>query len=210
MNKPQFIYPQLIQRYPLLSEQITTQRLAVVLACLEHTLKANIDGDVVEFGCYIGTTSVFLRRIMDTLDVSSRKLHVYDSFQGLPAKTIQDASVAGTDFRAGELKASAHGLRYNFRHSQLTQPIIHKAWFEDLTAKDLPKAIAFAFLDSDFYQSITDSLKLVWPRLTLYGSIVIDDYNRPGLPGVTRAVRDFLPHQVHVRQQDGLAVIVKT
>ena len=210
MNQPQFIYPKIIQRYPLLSEQMTPQRLSVILNSLETVLRAGVVGDIVELGCYIGTTSIFLRRLMDTAGNDKRQLHVYDSFQGLPAKTIQDASVAGTAFKAGELRASTHELRRNFRRNNLIQPVIHKAWFADLSQRDLPEAIAFAFLDSDFYQSITVSLQLVWPKLTAYGTIVIDDYNRPGLPGVTRAVMDFFPNEVRIRQQNNLAVITKT
>jgi O-methyltransferase len=55
----------------------------------------------------------------------------------------------------------------------------------------MPNPIAFAFLDGDFYDSILESLKLIWPRMNPRGIILIDDYQRPELPGVERAVYDF-------------------
>lgn len=46
-------------------------------------------------------------------------------------------------------------------------------------------------MDGDFYQSIIDSLRLVWPNMSEGGTILIDDYKRETLPGVERAIRDF-------------------
>jgi O-methyltransferase len=57
-----------------------------------------------------------------------------------------------------------------------------------LEAEDLPDKIAFAFLDGDFYESIRDSLRLVGPRMSEGGVIVVHDYTNPALPGVRKAV----------------------
>src|SRR6185369_8845401 len=86
-------------------------------------------------------------------------------------------------------------LLQNFRAANLQPPTIHKGWFNQLTDKDLPDQIAFAFLDGDFYDSIMDSLKLVWPRMAKGGAVLIDDYGREALPGAERAVRDFFGGQ---------------
>ena len=70
-------------------------------------------------------------------------------------------------------------------------PVIKKAWFADLTVDDMPRQIAFAFLDGDFYQSIKDSLELVGPLMNNDGIVVIHDYSNPALPGVKRAVDEW-------------------
>ncbi|HSH55948.1 MAG TPA: TylF/MycF/NovP-related O-methyltransferase, partial [Candidatus Limnocylindrales bacterium] len=80
----------LLNRYPIISDQIKRPALEVVLGELERVLEANTPGAVVEFGCYIGTTSLFLRRLIDGSYESHRELHVYDSFAGLPPKTPHD------------------------------------------------------------------------------------------------------------------------
>ena len=69
-------------------------------------------------------------------------------------------------------------------------PRIVKGWFCDLGESDLPSLISFAFLDGDFYESIRDSLRLVGPRMSRGGVIVVHDYTNPALPGVRKAVEE--------------------
>lgn len=180
---------------PLITNQINRAQLNSILAELDRALAKNPTGAIVEFGCYIGTTSLFIRRLLDAKK-DAREFHVYDSFQGLPAKTSKDASPAGEQFKAGELIISKKQFLYVFKKASLRPPIIHKAWFSELTAADVPAKIAFAFLDGDFYESIRDSLKRVLPRMTSPGTIMIDDYAREALPGVAAAVKDTAPQLI--------------
>jgi len=147
-------YRELLAKYPIISNQIDAQGLGVVLSQLENVLAAGVDGAVVELGCYRGSTSLFIRRVLDAAGQLDRPFHVYDSFAGLPPKTIQDASGAGSDFVAGELSVSKRDFLHEFKHASLKPPRVHKRWFSHLTPEDLPEPIAFAFLDGDFYQSI--------------------------------------------------------
>ena len=177
---------------PIISDQISREGLEVVISQLEKTLDKKIEGAVVELGCYVGTTSLFIRRVLDERGQSDeREFHVYDSFEGLPEKSQQDKSPAGVAFEAGKLFVGKKAFLAQFRAANLRPPIIHKGWFNQLTENDIPDKIAFAFLDGDFYDSIRDSLKLVWPHMAPNGIIVIDDYNREALPGVNRAIKDF-------------------
>lgn len=179
----------------LVSDQVSKDDVALVWRQLEQTLARAIPGDVVEFGCYVGTTSLFIRRLLDE-GQQQREFHVYDSFAGLPEKNAADASAAGADFGVGKLNVSKKEFLRQFRLAGLAPPIIHKAWFNELDEGDVPRQIAFAFLDGDFHDSILDSLKLVWPRMSPGGTVLIDDYMRPELPGVERAVRDFFQGNV--------------
>jgi O-methyltransferase len=181
---------ELIQRYPLISDQVNTDQLRVILVELEKVLEQGTEGGVVEFGCYIGTTSLFIRRLLDERK-DMREFHAYDSFEGLPPKGPQDSSVAGDQFVAGELAVSKKQFMREFQKANLRPPIVHKGWFNQLTAAEVPEKIAFAFLDGDFYESIRDSLKLVLPRLQKDGVIIIDDYAREALPGVAKAASEF-------------------
>lgn len=176
--------------HPIISDQITLERLRVVCINLDKILQNNVGGDIVEFGCYVGTTSTFIRRLLNSHS-SDKTFHVYDSFEGLPEKSAQDNSPIGADFRAGELSVSKKQFLEQFYRAGLRPPIVHKGWFSDLTEKDVPDKIAFAFLDGDFYGSIIDSLRLVYPRMQSGGIIAIDDCGREALPGVDRAVKDF-------------------
>lgn len=201
---------QLLAKYPIISDQISRPAVSVVLRELEKVLDNEVAGDIVEFGCYIGTTSLFIRRVLDEHS-SDKRYYAYDSFAGLPAKTIEDASAAGTQFKAGELAVSKKQFLQEFRKAGLTPPITHKAWFNELTDKQLPEQIAFAFLDGDFYESILVSLQIVWLRLAVGGVVTIDDYQRETLPGPERAVRDYFkgaPPVVH--HEHNIAILHKT
>lgn len=176
-------------------------------AISNHNVTSNPTA-VVEFGCYVGTTSVFLQRMLAE-SAPAWTLHVYDSFAGLPQKSAADASVAGDQFRIGELTASKATLIANFRRAGLRLPIIHKAWFSNLTGADIPNHIAFAFLDGDYYQSIMDSLVLITPKLSPGAVIVVDDYQSSALPGATKAVDDWLRMHPswYVRHEQTLAIL---
>lgn len=190
--------------HKLLSDQVTAQQVEVLLTELEHVLQTNTAGDVVELGCYVGTTSVFIRRLLDAR-IETRQFHVYDSFEGLPPKSAQDNSSAGEAFVAGELAVSKKQFMQAFARAGLAAPVVHKGWFNQLESADLPETIAFAFLDGDFYESIRDSLQLVVPRMSKGGTIVVDDYAREALPGAAKAVHEyFAPELVQTSHNMGI------
>lgn len=148
-----------------------------------------VPGDFVELGCYKGDTSLLL---VDILKETDKKLYIYDSFEGLPEKTDKDESVAGENFKGGELYVTKREVKERFLRANLPVPVIKKAWFNELTDDDLPGKIAFAFLDGDFYESIRDSLKLIENKMADGGIIIVHDYNNPALPGVARAVDEWV------------------
>lgn len=198
---------QLLGAYPIISDQVDRVELAQILTAFEKTLKTTVPGDVVELGCYVGTTSLFLQRLILQYG-AEKQLHVYDSFEGLPAKAQQDASPAGEQFKEGELKAQKSVFIRHFKQAGLPLPAIHKAWFSDLTLADTPDQISFAFLDGDFYESIRDSLKVVWPKLAPGAIVVVDDYQAEALPGAKRAVDEWLiAHPARLRVVASLAII---
>ena len=114
----------LINKYALVSDQINQKELATVLEALQLTLDKHIGGDVVEFGCYKGTTSLFLMRLI-MASGQQKRLWLYDSFQGLPDKTAEDGTI-GDEFRPGELAATKAEVVRNFAHANLPKTIIKK------------------------------------------------------------------------------------
>lgn len=192
----------LLNAHGLLSDQVETTELKKILQLFMAT--ADVPGDVVEFGCYTGTTSVYLQRTMP----AGKRLHVYDSFQGLPPKRPEDESPAGIQFKRGELAVSKSTFRQNFLKAGLQVPVIHKSWFDELTESDIPDKISFAFLDGDYYESIKTPLKLIWPKLSPGSIVVVDDYQNEALPGAAKAVDEWLQtHQATLRVQASLAII---
>jgi O-methyltransferase len=197
----------LLVKFPIISEQMKRDELKVLLRELQKVLEKKVPGDVVELGCYEGTSALFLARMMQSHG-AEKQLWLYDSFEGLPEKTSEDESAQGIWFKGGELRASKARLQKNFVKAALPLPEIKRAWFYELDPEDLPDEICFAFLDGDFYESIIDSLKLVWPKMSAGGTIIIDDYQNPSLPGARKAVDEWLQlHPAGLHAEASLAII---
>lgn len=187
-------------------KQVTDRETEILLGILRDCL--DTDGDVVELGCYRGDSSLLFQRLL-LAEAPEKRLWIYDSFAGLPEKSVEDASGVGEQFRAGELFVTKREVIEKFRRAGVRVPIIKKGFFEDLVpAKDLPEKICFGFLDGDLYNSIKVSLELCYPKLTAGGALVVHDYNNPELPGVTRAVDEFLvKHKMKLRINQTLAIL---
>ncbi len=200
-------------------KQVSDKETEIILELLSAT--ADVSGDIVEFGCYRGDTSLLLEKFIEKdlefrkgkeffdNDGGSKKLWLYDSFAGLPEKSNFDNSVAGDNFRAGELLVSKAEVVMRFKKAGLRVPRIRKNFFENLNPDtDLPPKISFAFLDGDLYSSILTSLKLVWSKLSDGAIVVVHDYNNPELPGVTKAVEEWgQAHGFRLEVRESLAIV---
>lgn len=169
------------------NDQVNSLETDKILELARNSLKSS--GDFVELGCYKGDTSLLIAEILKNTD---HILYIYDSFEGLPQKTGNDESALGENFKGGELYVTKREVKERFLRAGLKLPVIKKAWFNELTDEDLPEKIAFAFLDGDFYESIRDSLKLIDGKMVEGGIIVVHDYMNLALPGVKKAVDEWL------------------
>lgn len=170
---------------------ISSEQIDNLILYLNDVIDNNIEGDVVEFGCYVGESSKFLQKTISYKE-SDKKLYVYDSFEGLPNLGKHEE---GTGWRAGTLRTTEEILKSNFINNKLQIPIITKGWFKDIDEKNIPEKISFAFLDGDFYSSIYESLEKVYDKVTDGGYILFHDYERFDLPGVKQAIVDFFQHR---------------
>eukprot|EP00930_Biecheleria_cincta_P097141 TRINITY_DN88864_c0_g1_i1.p1 TRINITY_DN88864_c0_g1~~TRINITY_DN88864_c0_g1_i1.p1 ORF type:complete len:253 (-),score=26.28 TRINITY_DN88864_c0_g1_i1:17-775(-) len=178
---------ELLEKYSP-NSMMTRSEIRGVLLHLEAV--QDLQGDVVELGCNIGNTSIFIRRFLDhfeRLHGTRREFHVYDSWEGLPAKNIKDGD--SDWYLEGALAATQQQLVRKFRRANLRPPKQHKGWFADAV---YPDRIAFAFFDGDFYKSILDSFEAVYPHLVPGARVVIDDYGSSRLPGCKLACDEFL------------------
>lgn len=182
-------YEQLLKEIPITTNMINQKHAATVLRSLEYVIYKGVCGDVVELGCNVGTTSVFIQSLIRCMNIEGNKkqFHVYDSFEGLPPTTEHDHSVARTA-NPGDLKVSKEWFVSHFNELNLPLPQIHEGWFAD---QEYPDVIAFAFFDGDFYQSIMDSWEKVFPRLAEGAIVCVHDYGYPPLVGVKAACDDF-------------------
>ena len=169
------------------SSIIDIQQVRKLVEYLLDAIDNNIDGDVVELGCFVGESSKYLMKTLIETK-SDKKLYVYDSFEGLPDLSKWEIN---TGWKPRTLVTNEDVLTSNFINNNLPTPIITKGWFCDIPENRLPEKISFAFLDGDFYDSIYDSLVKVYDRVVDGGYIFFHDYKRNDLPGVEAAIKDF-------------------
>lgn len=167
-----------------------SDHLAVILDELATVIRRCVPGAVVEMGCAGGRTNLRLAAFLQILkEGPGRPLHAYDSFVGFPPLTKEDWP---GDTSRENLRYVDGGLPQLFSEwgDSLPPPIIHAGFFTE--DGDHPNPIAFAFIDCDTYESVLTSLRIVWPRLSARGVVVVHDYNNPTWPGVAKACNQYL------------------
>ena len=165
---------------------------------LARVVAMEVPGDVAELGCHGGGGAILIQKTLTSLD-SPARLHVYDSFEGLPASDDRDAMEDGKFFLSkGDLALGEGILLNNFTQAGLPPPEIHKGWFSDTLPGQLPAQICFAHLDGDLFSSTMEGLVALYPRLSPKAILVVDDYCDPSLfpkrnilPGVKQACDEF-------------------
>ena len=181
----------------LLSNLIGTQKGEGIY--ILHTLKKvnSLSGDVCEFGVAQGATSVL---IAETIKNTNKNLWLFDSFEGLPEPTEKD-QLKDDIFNKGSMSEYAglmscpddmvKGRLKNIDFPQSRTKIV-KGFIEDTIHQDyLPKKVAFAYVDFDFYEPIKVALEFLHQIISINGFIIVDDYDWFST-GAKSAVDEFM------------------
>jgi len=157
-----------------------------------------IPGDVCEFGVAQGETSAL---IANEIRETSRKLHLFDSFEGLPRPTAKDELI--DDF-FGLGKIEKYEGTMNCDKKMVIQRlqeisfdskryVIHEGFIEKTIHQEinLPKNVSFAYIDFDFYEPIFIALNFLHNVTPEGGIFIVDDYDFFST-GVKTAVDEFI------------------
>lgn len=135
---------------------------------------------IAEVGVYKGGS---LKTLAEAFP--SATLFGFDTFEGLPKEHWDNKEI----HNPGEFSDTDIKKVYEF----IDRPnvILVKGLFPD-TGKDYRETVFdFVHIDTDFYQSVKQSLKWFWSRMSKGGIIVFDDYEWPNCPGVKKALEEF-------------------
>ena len=168
-------------------------RLDNVQACIQAVVREGVPGDLIEAGTWRGGTAIFMRAALDAFGDLDRILWVADSFEGLPKPDPgQYPKDAGDNHweRSYYLAVSLEQVQANFkRYGFLDQRVrFLKGWFKDTLPAAPIGRLAVVRLDGDMYESTIQSLDALYPKLSVGGYLIADDYN---LPGCRAAVDDY-------------------
>jgi O-methyltransferase len=171
---------------------IGLKRLNNLEACIIDVIRRGIPGDLIETGVWRGGASIFMRAVLKAYRDPERLVWLADSFQGLPKPDARKypADARDTLWKVATLAVSVEEVKENFRRYSLLDGQVRflVGWFRDVLPEAPIKRLAVLRLDGDMYESTMDALTHLYPKLSLGGYVIIDDY---ALANCRAAVEDF-------------------
>lgn len=166
-------------------------------------LRRGVPGDLVECGVFAGVQPAAMARVCQLFGDSSRRVHLFDSFAGIPQagphddRTITDcigvpaSESVGALVSTGVSACSVESVQRNMANWGVDagRLVYHPGWFQHTVPTAGIGPIALLRLDGDLYESTKVCLEHLYPKLSLGGYCVIDDY---ALTGCRLAVTEYL------------------
>jgi hypothetical protein len=165
------------------------ERLYAVYQAVRHVVDHEVPGDVVECGVWRGGSSMCAAMTLLARGAVDRRLWLYDTFAGMTEPSAEDVNYVGVDARATWRRAqrsdhnrwcygSLDDVRANLRSTAYPGDRVAyvQGPVEETLPRTAPDSIALLRLDTDWYQSTRHELEHLYPRLSPFGVLIIDDY----------------------------------
>lgn len=181
------IWPPVLMAHTMIGRK----RLDNLEECIRNVLKDDVAGDFIETGVWRGGAVIFMRACLKALGNTQKTVWVADSFEGLPPP--DDNYPADKDdihHTINELAVSKEQVIENFQKYGLLddQVKVLKGWFSETLPKAPIESLSIIRLDGDMYSSTIDAISNLYPKLSLGGYLIVDDYC---LKGCARAISDY-------------------
>jgi O-methyltransferase len=161
--------------------------------CIKQVIRDNVPGDFIETGVWRGGSCIFMRAALEAYGDSQRQVWVADSFEGLPrpdGRYEQDKDDRHWK-KSDVLGISLGQVKANFSRYGLLDDRVRflQGWFKDTLPTAPIENLAILRADGDMYSSTMDSLANLYPKVSVGGYVIIDDYG--ALDSCRKAVDDF-------------------
>ena len=148
----------------------------ISLICKEIAQRPAKDNEVmVEAGCYNGGSTIKFSLLCDLMGY---KLHVFDSFEGVPDMTEEEKEKHFSrpgDWQSQQYEQVIENVR---RYGKVDICEFYKGWFSDtLSNKQFEGPVRIAYTDCDLRRSTEDALQGVVSQLSDDGVIYSQDYH---------------------------------
>ena len=166
----------------------SVERIVALAQAMKYVSENNIAGDFVECGVWRGGSTMAAALMLKKLNDTTRRLFLYDTFEGMPAPGEEDRQFDGTAaetvLNASEKNTGAWcyadepDVRANLALAEYPDDkiICVAGKVEDTIPRVAPQTISLLRLDTDWYESTRHELEHLYPRLTVGGVLIIDDY----------------------------------
>ncbi|MEU1752812.1 TylF/MycF/NovP-related O-methyltransferase [Micromonospora matsumotoense] len=177
---------------PEADTMIGLQRLDNLERCIADVLERDVPGDLIETGVWRGGAVIFMRGMLRAYGDQERCVWVADSFQGLPKAEpgrVEDEEDAL--WAQPFLAVSQQQVENNFRRYGLLDERVRflPGWFQDTLPTAAVQQLSVIRLDGDMYDSTMVALRSLYPKLSVGGYVIADDYH--AVRGCKQAVDDF-------------------
>jgi len=167
------------------------ERVFSLRRAVEYVVKNDVPGDFVECGVWKGGSSMVMALTLLRLGDWSRHLYLYDTFEkGWPEASEVDVTFDGVTGHELYLQAIArgetedtlfakfHAVQAAMDSTEYPPDKVHmiKGRVEETIPDHIPDTIALLRLDTDWYESTKHELVHLYPRLSVGGPLIIDDY----------------------------------
>lgn len=190
------------------------ERILTAIRAAVYVSENAIPGDIVECGVWRGGSSMAMARTLRQLDDTSRRIFLFDTFEGMTEPTPVDISPHGqpaskllseaTDRDTSWMWciASLEDVRANLGKTEYPTGQIEyvKGRVEETIPGAAPDAISILRLDTDWYESTKHELEHLYHRLSPGGVLIIDDYGH--WQGSRKAVDEFFGGKVFLNRID--------
>lgn len=177
---------------PEAESMVGLARLDNVQQCVEGAIRDKVPGDVIETGVWRGGVTILMKAVLEAYGEGHRSVWVADSFAGLPPPNPELYPLdAGDMHYTYPLAVSDDQVRENFRRYRLLDSRIKflKGWFKDTLPGAPIEKLAVMRLDGDMYESTSDAIRALYPKLSIGGYCIVDDYLWH--PPCAQAVEDY-------------------
>lgn len=179
---------------------IGLERLDNLQGCVEDALANGVPGDLIETGVWRGGATILMRAVLKAIGVEDRRVWVADSFEGVPPPDPKRYPQDTGDglYTVQELAVSLEQVQANFERYGLLDEQVRflEGWFRDTLPEAPIERLAVVRLDGDLYESTMDALVNLYPKLSVGGYLIVDDYG--AIPTCRQAVHDYREaHGVH-------------
>jgi O-methyltransferase len=147
----------------------------------------DLPGDLIECGSFKGGSAVNLSRLASW---TGRRLHLFDSFEGLPAPQAGDkehlvlSELQFHTYEGGAYAGSLNEVQENIRkYGVLDVCEFHKGYFNE-TLPGFDAQLVFAYVDADLTSSVRDCLKYLWPLLVTGSYLFTDEAHHTEIAGL--------------------------
>jgi O-methyltransferase len=183
----------------------TIERVSALRQAVEYVVANKIAGDLVECGVWKGGSMMAAALTLKSLGVNDRKLHLFDTFEGMTEPSAVDVDFRGRDakFLLEQMRdtkattniwaiAQLEGVKALMESTGYESQNISyvKGRVEETLPVSAPDKIAILRLDTDWYESTLHELNHLYPRLSRGGVLIIDDYGH--WQGARRAVDEYI------------------